>query len=68
MTTVFHARQYGRFIEIQSNFRGKKLHRMKEGSYFLTGSFSNRDNALAIEPQFNLEEMSTLALLMMIFP
>ena len=28
---------------------------MNEGSYFLTRSFSNRDNALAIEPQFNLE-------------
>ena len=28
MTTVFHAWAYGRFIEIQSNLRRKKLHRM----------------------------------------
>ena len=27
MTTVFHTWTYGRFIEIQSNLRGKKLHR-----------------------------------------
>ena len=25
MTTIFHARLYGRFIEIQSNLRRKKL-------------------------------------------
>ena len=29
MTTVFHTLSYGRFIEIQSNLRKKKLHRMK---------------------------------------
>ena len=28
MTTVFHTWAYGRFIEIQSNLRRKKLHRM----------------------------------------
>ena len=44
MTTVFHAWPYGRFIEIQSKFRRKKLHRTNEGSNFLGGSFSNRDN------------------------
>ena len=27
MTTVFHTWAYGRFIEIQSNLRRKKLHR-----------------------------------------
>ena len=43
-TTVFHARPYDRFIEIQSHLRRKKLHRMNQGSNFLGGSFSNRDN------------------------
>ena len=44
MTTVFHTWLCGRFIEIQSNLRRKKLHRMNQGSNFLAGSFSNRDN------------------------
>ena len=44
MTAVFHARLYGRFIEIQRNLRRKKLHRTNQGSNFLGGSFSNRDN------------------------
>ena len=44
MTTVFHTWPYGRFIEIQSNFRRKKLRRMNQGSNFLGDSFSNRDN------------------------
>ena len=47
MTTVFHTWPYGRFIEIQSNLRRKKLHRPNQGSNFLGGSFSNRDNARA---------------------
>ena len=47
MTTVFHAWPYGRFIEIQSNLRRKKLHRTNQGSNFLGGSFSNRDNVRA---------------------
>ena len=47
MTTVFYAWLYGRFIEIQSNFRRKKLHRTNQGSNFLGGSFSNRDNVRA---------------------
>ena len=38
---------YGRFIEMQSNLRRKKLHRTNQGSNFLGGSFSNRDNARA---------------------
>ena len=52
MTTVFHAWWYGRFIEIQSNFRRKKLHRMNQDSIFFLHStfycsFSNRDNVRA---------------------
>ena len=53
MTTVFHAWLYGRFTEIESNIRRKKLHRTNQGSNFLGGSFSNRDNVRA---QYNLEE------------
>ena len=30
MTTVFYARPYGRFIEIQSSLRRKKLHRTNQ--------------------------------------
>ena len=44
MATVFHAWQYGRFIELQSNLRRKKFHRTNEGSNLLGGSFSNKDN------------------------
>ena len=44
MTTVFHTWVCGGFIEIQSNLRKKKLHRMNSGSNFLGGSFSNRDD------------------------
>ena len=47
MTTVFHTWLYGRFIGILSNLRGKKLHRTTQGSNFLGGSFSNRDNVRA---------------------
>ena len=53
MATVFHIWAYGRFIEIQSNLRRKKLHRTNQGSNFLGGSFSNRDN---IKVESNLEE------------
>ena len=48
MATVFHAWLYGIFIEIQSNLKGKKFHRMNQGSNFLGGSFSNRDNVRAL--------------------
>ena len=41
---------YGRYIEIQSNLRRKKLHRMNKGSNFLGGSFSDRDNVRAPVP------------------
>ena len=47
MTAVFHTWPYGRLIEIQSNLRRKKLHRSNQGSNFLRGSFSNRDNVRA---------------------
>ena len=47
MTAVFHAWAYGRFTEIQSNLRRKKLHRANQGPDFLGGSFSNRDNLRA---------------------
>ena len=48
MTTVFHVWPYGRFIiEIKSNLRRKKLHRMNQGSNFLGGSFSNKNNVRA---------------------
>ena len=48
VTTVFEAWVYGRFIEIQSNLRRKKLHRTNQGFNFLGGSFSNRDNISAL--------------------
>ena len=40
MTTVFHARNYRKFIEIKSSIRRKKLHRTNQGSSFLGGSFT----------------------------
>ena len=42
--TLFHEWPYGRFIEIQNNFKRKKLHRMNQGSIFLGCNFSDRDN------------------------
>ena len=47
MTTVFHAWPYGRFIEIESNLRRKKLHRTNQGPNLIGGSFSNRDDVRA---------------------
>ena len=44
MTTIFHIWPYGRFIEVQRNLRRKKLHGTNQGSNFLGGGFSNRDN------------------------
>ena len=58
MTTVFHTWPYGRFIEIESNLRGKKLHRTNQGSNFLGGIFSNRDNVRA-PIQFRKEATAT---------
>ena len=48
MTTVFHTWLYGKFMEIENNLRRKKLHRTDQGSNFLGGSFSNRDNVRAL--------------------
>ena len=47
MTTVFHVKPSGAFIEIKSNLRRKKLCRTNWSSNFLGGSFSNRDNVRA---------------------
>ena len=47
MATVFYAWPYSRFIKIHGNLKRKKLHRMNQGSNFLGGSFSNRDNVRA---------------------
>ena len=44
MTTVFHTWSCGKFIEIQSSLRRKKLHRTNQDSNLLGGSFSSRDN------------------------
>ena len=44
MTTVFYGKPYGRFIKIQNNLWGKKLHSTNQGSNFLGGSFNKRDN------------------------
>ena len=54
MTTVFHTWLYGRFTENQSNLRRKKPHRTNQGSNFLGGSFSSRDNVSATI-QFRIE-------------
>ena len=47
MTTVFHVRPYGRFVEIQSNLTRKKTHAMNQGFNFLEGMFNNKDNLRA---------------------
>ena len=41
MATAFHERPYGRLIEIKSNLKRKKLHRINQGPNFLGGGFSN---------------------------
>ena len=43
MTAIFHIRLYGRFIEIKSNLKRKKLYRKNHYSNFLGGSLTNRD-------------------------
>ena len=47
MAKVFYPWVYDRFIDIQNNLRRKKLHRTNQGSNFIAGSFSNRDNKRA---------------------
>ena len=58
MTTVFHARPYGRFIEIKSNFARKKPRRTNQGYHFLDGSFRNGDIVIA-PMQFRRERQSS---------
>ena len=50
MTTVFHRWLYGRFIEIQSNLRRKKVHRANKESNFFGGGFRRESN---LEEKFN---------------
>ena len=52
-----HAWPYGRFVGMQGNLRRKTLHRTNQGSDFLGGTFSNRDNARA-PVQFRRESQS----------
>ena len=47
MTTVFHTKLDGTFIQLQSNLGKKKLHRTNQVPNVLGGSFSNRDNLRA---------------------
>ena len=48
MTTGLYIRLYGRFIDMQSNFRRKKLYRTNQGSNILGSGFSNGDNVRAL--------------------
>ena len=43
MAIVFHARLYGRFVEVKSSLRRKKLYGTNKGSNILGGVFSKRD-------------------------
>ena len=52
MTTVFHARINSKFIEIKSNLKRKKFHKMNQGSNFLGASFTETMK----QPLSNLEE------------
>ena len=45
--TVFDARPFDRFIQMQKNLRGKKVHRANQSSNFLGESFSNKGNVEA---------------------
>ena len=47
MTTIFHAKPYGRLIEIQGHLGRKKLDRTNQGSNFVGDNFSNKDNVRA---------------------
>ena len=47
MTTVFHARLYGRFIKVQSNPKRQKHHRTNQSSNLFGSSFRDRDNVRA---------------------
>ena len=60
MPTVFHARLYGRFIEIYGNLRKKKLCRTNQGSSFLGGSFNNKTECKGPDPIYREEQPSIL--------
>ena len=53
MATVFHVWLYGRFSEIQSNLRRKKLHRTNQDLIFFEEFLAIK---VMYEPQSNLEE------------
>ena len=50
ITVGFLAWTYGRFLEIQSNPRRKKLHRTSQGFNFLGGSSSNKYDVKSLNP------------------
>ena len=64
MTIVFHARPFGRFIEIKSNLRWKNFIERIKTPIFLGDSFSSGDN---VKPQSNLEEKDKPSILKDIF-
>ena len=47
MTTVFHARSFGRFPEIKNSLRKKKVHKTNQGFKFFGDSASIKDNVSA---------------------
>ena len=61
MTAVFHARPYGKFIEIRTTSGERNLIERFKPSIFL-------EAVLATEPQFNLEKTDNPSILKMIFP
>ena len=60
MTTVLHARLYGRFTEIKSNFWKKNFIEQLKSSNLLGNSLCNRDNE---DPQSGLEEKDNSSIL-----
>ena len=61
---IISCKAYGRFIEITSNLRRKKLHRTNLSTNFLGGSFNNRDKKKKeIRKEINLEEKDSPNLL-----
>ena len=49
MTTVFHAKLFGRFKKTKNNLRRKILYSTNHGSNFLEDKFSNKDKVDQIE-------------------
>ena len=60
MTTIFHARPLGRFIEIKNNLRRKELHNTNQGFNFFWRQFIDRGN---VEVPIKLEEISIHSIL-----